>query len=72
MNGFKLVLLASVRFALVGVLKATLLVYIWSRPDSPFVSIASQGDSRTRVGDSRTRVVASTSAQEAGVTPTSR
>jgi hypothetical protein len=59
MNSLKLVLLASVRFALVGVLKATLF-----GPDSPFVSIASQDDSRTRV-------VASTAVQEAGVAPTS-
>jgi hypothetical protein len=49
MRIFKLVLLSLFRLTSFGVLKATFFVYIWSRPDAPFVSVASQGDCRTRV-----------------------
>jgi hypothetical protein len=64
MNILNSVLLASIRFAFVGVLKAALFVYIWSRPASPFVGTALQSDSRTGV-------VVSTAAQDAGITPLS-
>jgi hypothetical protein len=35
MDVFKLVLLALVRLATGGILKAALIVYIWSRPGAP-------------------------------------
>jgi hypothetical protein len=40
MNTFKIVLLSLLRLTRFGVLKAALFVYIWSRPDGPFVGIA--------------------------------
>jgi hypothetical protein len=64
MNIFKLALHSSLRFAFVGVLKAALFVYIWSRPASPFVGTAPQSGSRTGV-------VVATAAQDAGITPPS-
>ncbi|MGH6794757.1 MAG: hypothetical protein ACREDD_00025 [Methylocella sp.] len=60
MKVFKLLLLALIRFAFVGVLKAVLFVYFLSRPDEPLVEVTPRRDTRT--GDAR-----SNSAQKEGV-----
>ena len=47
MNVFKFVLLTSIRFAFVVVLKAVLFVYTLSLSDGPLVGITPECDSRT-------------------------
>lgn len=64
MNIFTLVLLSSLRFAFVGVLKAALFIYTLFLPDSPLAGVAQDGDGRT--GDT-----AANATQEVGVTPAS-
>jgi hypothetical protein len=65
MDVFKLVLLALVRLATGGILKAALIVYIWSRPGAPH-----GGAVPPPIG--HTGTAASTAKLEAGVAPTSR
>jgi hypothetical protein len=65
MDVFKLVLLALVRLATGGILKAALIVYIWSRPGAPH-------DGAVPPVAGRTGIAASSVEKEAGVAPTSR